>query len=160
MHKVEKPSELARSMVADKLYITACPACPWFITTLQLWPPLTAAVDWICGWRGTWLVVWFKWFSLPSMMLDSCHCLSLFTESEASTLCSCRWPVIVMILDFGFSDFLTTVFWTEWLDNLFLWHILNHWVFFHTFRNFTDGIFTHLALLVPYVCCGGVVDAH
>ena len=43
MHKVEKPSGLARSMVVDKLHITACCAwsislsvCPWFITTLQL----------------------------------------------------------------------------------------------------------------------------
>ena len=46
---------------------------------------------------------------------------SSFPESYATTLCSCRWPVIVIISDFGTPlafSFLTTVFRTEWLDNL------------------------------------------
>ena len=54
-------------------------------------------------------------------LLDSFRCSSSFPESYASTLCSCRWPVIVIISDFGTPlafSFLTTVFWTEWLDNL------------------------------------------
>ena len=54
-------------------------------------------------------------------MLDSFHCSSSFPESYASTLCSSRWPVIVIISDFGTPlalNFLTTVFRTEWLDNL------------------------------------------
>ena len=90
------------------------------------WPLLTAALDWISGWRGTRLVVWLNWGSLPSMMLDSWRWSSSFPESYASTLYSCRWPVIVIISDFGTPlafSFLTTVFRTEWLDNLLSGHI-------------------------------------
>ena len=59
-------------------------------------------------------------------MLDNFRCSSSFRNSYASTLCSCRWAVIVIISDFGTPlvfNFLTTVFRTKWLDNLLSEHI-------------------------------------